>query len=138
MGMIELAIALIYCQKVADWKDREAHEKLMAQTTAINTVRRSMKNSTPQDIELGDIKLKDQRRHSYGSGKRGSIFSLSSDKGSHNSTAHMIKVLLNHIYGPIDWRKAPTDRNKIDYVSRILFPSTFVLFVIFYFTSLNR
>lgn len=136
MGMIELAIALIYCQKVADWKDKEAHEKLVEQTTA--AVRRSMKNVPPQDIELGDIKLKDQRRHSYGSGKRGSIFSLSSDKASHNSTAHLIKVLLNHIYGPIDWRKAPADRNKIDYVSRILFPSTFLLFVIFYFTSLNR
>jgi hypothetical protein len=51
--------------------------------------------------------------------------------------SHVVKQLLNHIYGEIDWRKAPGDRNKIDYCARVLFPLAFALFVIAYFVVLH-
>lgn len=43
-----------------------------------------------------------------------------------------VKNLLLSIYGHIDWYKAPTDRNKVDYVARVLFPTSFCMFVFIY------
>ena len=52
--------------------------------------------------------------------------------------SHWIKNFLHSVYGHIDWYKAPTDRNKVDYVARILFPSSFALFVIIYILCLYQ
>ncbi|XP_015786003.1 glycine receptor subunit alphaZ1 isoform X2 [Tetranychus urticae] len=49
-----------------------------------------------------------------------------------NKVSHAIKLALNKIYGPVDWFKNPLDRNKIDYVARVLFPLTYILFLIIY------
>lgn len=67
--------------------------------------------------------------------KRASVISLGSAKVS-RSSSHLIKLLLTRVYGHVDWRKAPRERNKIDYVARILFPSLFALFVTIYFSLL--
>lgn len=151
MALIELAVALIYVQKVADWKeDHEACERQLL-STAIGTETSKPASAPSQtlhpppspgaesDTELNERKYsQSMRRSSYAYSKRGSIFTLSGEKdNSGKNTARLIKTLLNHIYGPIDWRKSPQDRNKIDYVARILFPSSFLIFVIFYFTTLN-
>ena len=135
MALIELAIALIYVQKVADWKDREARDHLPAEILKAE----SPAEPSECDTEQGErILSQTASKLSYGYAKRASIFTLGSDKENANkSTAHLIKNLLNHVYGPVDWRKSPQDRNKVDYVSRILFPSAFLIFVIFYFTSLS-
>lgn len=139
MALIELAIALVYVQKVADWKDREARDSREQSLVAETLKTEAQVAASNGDIELGERTLAQSfRRHSYAFARRASIFTIGGDKeNSTRSSAHLIKTLLNHIYGPIDWRKSPQDRNKIDYVSRILFPSAFFLFVVFYFTSLN-
>lgn len=67
--------------------------------------------------------------------KRASVISLGSAKVS-RSSSHLIKLLLTRVYGQVDWRKAPRERNKIDYVARILFPALFAIFVIIYFSFL--
>lgn len=43
-----------------------------------------------------------------------------------------LKNFLDSVYGQIDWYKAPSDRNKVDYVSRLLFPTMFAVFIIIY------
>ena len=45
-------------------------------------------------------------------------------------TSHWIKRMLIKVYGEIDFEKNPLDRNKVDYISRILFP-------ILYFISIS-
>ena len=135
LALIELAVALIYVQRVADWKDREGEEPLSSETMPDETPTESIEG----DTELEERKLSQPGRlHSRAYAKRASIFSLGSDReGSNKNTAHLIKAMLNQIYGPIDWRKSPQDRNKVDYVSRILFPSAFCIFITLYFTLLN-
>jgi hypothetical protein len=156
MALVELAIALIYVQKVADWKeDREACERQLL-SAAIRTETAKSASPVPpalhslnlhpppspgadSDTESSERRFSMMRRPSGAYSKRGSIFTLGGEKDNSpgKNTAHLIKTLLNHVYGPIDWRKSPQDRNKIDYVARILFPSSFLIFVIFYFTTLN-
>lgn len=46
--------------------------------------------------------------------------------------AHFIKVALNRVYGEIDYKKNPMDRNKVDYVARVLYPVLFFIFIIIY------
>ena len=147
MALIELAVALLYVQRVADWKDREAREEqqhkllqevMRRESVAVPT---SSSEGSACDVEQGDSGSRlgaSLRPRSFSFAKRASIFTLGGDKEvAGKSTAHLIKILLNHVYGPIDWRQSPQDRNKVDYVSRIMFPSAFLLFVVFYFTSLN-
>jgi hypothetical protein len=45
---------------------------------------------------------------------------------------HWLKNFLHSVYGQIDWYKAPSDRNKVDYISRLLFPIMFLIFTIIY------
>lgn len=46
--------------------------------------------------------------------------------------SHGIKVALSKIYGKVDWTKAPLNRNKVDYTSRILFPFLYLTFILVY------
>lgn len=46
---------------------------------------------------------------------------------------YIIDMTLIFFYGEIDWKKAPLTRNKLDYVSRILFPTMFACFLVIYF-----
>ena len=47
----------------------------------------------------------------------------------------IIGCLLFYVFGNIDYTKDPLGRNKVDYASRILFPFTYILFVIIYVLS---
>ena len=49
-----------------------------------------------------------------------------------------LKNFLQSVYGQIDWYKAPSDRNKVDYVSRLLFPIMFIVFIIIYVLILHN
>ncbi|XP_053213116.1 glycine receptor subunit alpha-2-like isoform X2 [Panonychus citri] len=49
-----------------------------------------------------------------------------------NKMSHAIKLVLNKVYGNVDWNKNPLDRNKVDYAARIIFPFAYVLFLIVY------
>lgn len=79
------------------------------------------------------------RRHSY-------HFTKQDSNGEHHhhhhhqnaQLSHVVKQLLNHVYGDVDWRKAPGDRNKVDYCARILFPTTFIIFIVCYFVVLLK
>jgi len=53
---------------------------------------------------------------------------------SYDSTriSHFIKVVLNRVYGEVDYKKNPMDRNKVDYAARIVFPALFLLFIVIY------
>ncbi|KAI1296502.1 hypothetical protein HDE_04857 [Halotydeus destructor] len=46
--------------------------------------------------------------------------------------SHWIKSVLYKVYGHVDFTKNPLDRNKVDYVCRIVFPITYLIFIIVY------
>ncbi|XP_054166062.1 glycine receptor subunit alpha-2-like [Oppia nitens] len=46
-----------------------------------------------------------------------------------------VSNILYYAFGNIDYMKDPLSRNKVDYVSRLLFPFAFILFVIIYILS---
>jgi hypothetical protein len=48
-------------------------------------------------------------------------------------TSRFINIVLQEVYGDVDFSKNPMDRNKIDYISRIIFPLFYVIFIIGYF-----
>jgi hypothetical protein len=154
LALLELAFALIYCQKIQDAKEREFKESPPATPTLPVVI----ENGTPPNqlsavtLEMMDIKNKNNilhlpekyRRHSYNFPKLGhngvdtEVEKTPSRKTSHSkSTAHLIKTILTQIYGEVDWRKSPQVRNKIDYVARIIFPTSFAVFVFFYFFILH-
>lgn len=45
---------------------------------------------------------------------------------------HWIKETLIRVYGDIDFKKNPLDRNKVDYCARIVFPLVYLLFIFIY------
>lgn len=45
---------------------------------------------------------------------------------------HYLSMLVYKVFGPINFEKAPTNRNKIDYLARIVYPCTWILFVFLY------
>lgn len=53
---------------------------------------------------------------------------------SYNSgrVSHWIKTTMIRVYGDVDYKKNPMDRNKVDYASRIIFPLLFFTFIIIY------
>jgi hypothetical protein len=53
---------------------------------------------------------------------------------SYNSSklSHWIKTMLSRVYGEVDYKKNPMDRNKVDYVCRILVPLLYFVFIIIY------
>lgn len=201
LALLELAVALLYCQRLQDAKDeaKEEEEKRKESLTDDN----AEKNNNNQTVipvsdimpgkviqpQKGEVALEmmsehqDQpespptkqykllplpngnisnpskyRRHSYHvtrfapeSSSKEKLTIPDDDplqpqnhhrRKSHSTlhprnTAHIIKAILNQVYGQVDWRKSPHVRNKIDYVSRILFPTSFAFFVFFYFFILN-
>lgn len=143
VALVELAVALLYAQRVADWKDQsESETRLVEEATKLEMqIADQMKQSFNQsdNESVGDrTKLDPHLQHVRTTrvfGKRESVISLGDTKVT-RSSAHFIKQLLTHIYGDVDWRKSPRERNKIDYLSRILFPTSFFLFVVAYFSFL--
>ena len=177
MALIELAMALLYAQKVTDKKDEEERRKqrLMeeealrvqeeltgggvcgscgtaAATPATPTLthaphsfaahmdRENSVTSFSNAFNGSAVNADTVRRMSRDQrarlrDKRPSVISLGAEKVSKKSS-HLIKLLLTYVYGQVDWRKSPRERNKIDYVARVFFPSAFLLFVIVYFTYL--
>ena len=47
----------------------------------------------------------------------------------------MSNWLLRFVFGPIDHYRDPQGRNKVDYVSRILFPFVLLVFVFVYIVA---
>jgi hypothetical protein len=45
---------------------------------------------------------------------------------------HWIKETLIRVYGDVDFKKNPLDRNKVDYCARILFPIVYLIFIVIY------
>ena len=189
LALLELAAALIYCQKIQDSKDSKEDEKKQVEGCKKKSSDTSVESLPPTpaicenghglhqqavpsvSLDLTTINNNNNknhqhnrfqphnktysnllplpekyRRHSYHFSKFGPNDNLSNDaekpslrKGSHShsSAANLLQSVLNQVYGEIDWRKSPQVRNKVDYVARILFPSTFALFVFFYFFILH-
>lgn len=46
--------------------------------------------------------------------------------------SNWIKRILIKIYGEVDFKKNPLDRNKVDYCARIIFPLLYLIFIVIY------
>lgn len=162
LALLELALALIYCQRIQDSKETEKSggkkkESLesasLPVTPRIETVffgrQQQPQTALPAvNLEMTNVNnhhslnnMKN-RSHSYQLPLNGEFPELNelSEKDKETTsrkTSHVIKTILNQVYGEVDWRKSPQVRNKIDYVSRILFPTSFAIFVFVYFFILH-
>ena len=162
LALLELALALIYCQRIQDSKETEKSggkkkESLesasLPVTPRIETVffgrQQQPQTALPAvNLEMTNVNnhhslnnMKN-RSHSYQLPLNGEFPELNelSEKEKETTsrkTSHVIKTILNQVYGEVDWRKSPQVRNKIDYVSRILFPTSFAIFVFVYFFILH-
>lgn len=47
--------------------------------------------------------------------------------------SHCISAALIRIYGHVDYEQNPLDRNKVDYIARLLFPFIYLLFLLVFF-----
>lgn len=163
MALLELAAALIYCQKINDEKDESVKPDNISidgstASTTVDTIVHVESNETIEEAEPQTptrltpamaFKLKNRKqslpasmfsfkRQSHDFGHKSSHHHHHHHHDRHSAhLSHTVKQLLNHIYGEIDWRKAPGDRNKIDYCARIIFPASFGIFVICYFFVLG-
>ena len=152
MALFELAFALIYCRSVEQRKEAEKHGHKDTETHKPHHKLRS--SATPGPGHLLDVH--DLERQ-LGIGKKFK-YDLTKPNDHHGqesvpssphpsdrsfgarnslSASHMIKTALNHVYGNVDWGKKPQDQNKVDYVSRILFPVMFFFFVALYAIALH-
>ena len=157
MALLELAAALIYVHMVEDAKEKNAKNTALSSdvTTDTTSIADSEKSPglTMKVPRLATIKPRKQSLPAKLFLRNNSSYDLESDCGSrkdadnlhhhHNHhlqrhVSHAVKQILNHVYGDIDWRKAPGVRNKVDYCSRILFPVCFFVFCICYFVVLIR
>lgn len=152
MALFELAFALIYCRRVDEKNEAEKLGVTLRDMEAHKAHKRKI--STPQGpnnlLDVHDLERQ------LGLGKKFKYELTKPDSHDENAPAspnlservysghrnsltpsHMIKTALNQIYGNVDWRKSPQDRNKVDYVSRILFPVMFFLFVALYAITLH-
>jgi hypothetical protein len=160
-ALVELAIALLYAQRVTEWKEQEEKEKQLEaeaekldaeiearvreyhHQTSISNKCKNMSNSSMSNMDGDMMKLdphlllkRQSKSHFNFNNKRDSLISMG-DTRMTRSSSHLIKLMLTHVYGHVDWRKCPRERNKIDYVSRILFPLSFTIFVTAYFMYLE-
>lgn len=122
--LIELGVAVMYIHRVDERKSSFDLEKSPSPSPCpsmghISVLELEKKKREKESESHLTVKFDRERR-------RFSTDIIKPDPG------HWIKNLLNTVYGHIDWYKAPRDRNKVDYVARILFPSSFALFVVAY------
>lgn len=150
MALFELAFALIYCRSVEQRKEAELnHGHKDMDHKPHNKLRSSAAPGHLLDVH-------DLERH-LGLGKKFKYDLTKPDSHGHEdnvpssphpsdrsfgprsslTASHMIKTALNHVYGNVDWGKRPQDQNKVDYVSRILFPVMFFFFVALYAIALH-
>ncbi|KAI1278701.1 Glycine receptor subunit beta [Halotydeus destructor] len=156
MALLELAAALVYKHQVEDKKEiasKKAESTTSSLSGSVDSVDELPPHTMPT-LQVPDAHLNNNfqrkqslpsrifhfRRHSYQFSK-----SLDSEVNHHASHHHhhehvgsIVKQLLTHVYGDVDWRKAPGDRNKIDYCSRIVFPLAYLLFCVCYFIYLMQ
>lgn len=79
IALIELAIALIYVQKVADWKERESRES-REQRCISDVLKAEVQDTTPCDSDIESTEQKIYlRKPSLPFAKRASIFTLGGD-----------------------------------------------------------
>ena len=104
--LIEMGFAVVYKHQV---EERSEDEKSIGSPTPFKTV--------PSEISMEPLSFEKRR------------FSTEILKPEVNK---WVKTVLNSIYGHIDWSKAPTDRNKVDYVARIVFPLSFAASISIY------
>lgn len=147
MALFELAFALIYVRSVDEKKEKEKVEDLEGPKSH-KQVRSGGTSGPGHLLDVHDLerRLGVGKKFKYdftkpGDGEHqvpGSPSHSDRSFGRNSLTAsHVIKTALNHVYGNVDWRKSPQDRNKIDYVSRILFPVMFFFFVALYAIALH-
>ena len=131
MALIELGFAVVYIHRVEERKSslesgesascpsssRNINARVQSQLNTSNSTA-SFKSSSNSINNLGVYDNR-RRRVSYDFIVRPEI-------------GHWLKNFLDSVYGQIDWYKAPSDRNKVDYVSRLLFPLSFMFFTAVY------
>jgi hypothetical protein len=129
MALIELGFAVVYIHRVEERK---------------SNVERNSENSEPPSPKI-NARVQQHLKASNSNN------SLKSSKSSNNlgvydnnrrrvsydfivrpEIGHWLKNFLDSVYGQIDWYKAPSDRNKVDYISRLLFPLSFIFFCAIY------
>ena len=143
MALFELAFALIYVRSIDEKKEKEKIEDLGTPKS-----HKQLRTGPGHLLDVHDLERRlgvgkkfkyDFTRPSDGEHEVPGSPSHSDRSFGRNSltASHMIKTALNHVYGNVDWRKSPQDRNKIDYVSRVLFPVMFFFFVALYAIALH-
>lgn len=131
MCLLELGLAVVYIHRVDERKSSVDFENSPSCPSLTSYLEREKKKDKERE------KMKEKEREMN---RTESHLSVKFDRERRRFSAdiikpdpgHWIKNLLNTVYGHVDWYKAPRDRNKVDYVARILFPSTFALFVLIY------
>ncbi|KAI1278007.1 Serine/threonine-protein kinase 10 [Halotydeus destructor] len=106
-GLIEYAVAIIYVNSVEDLKEGN---KMPSSAVVYST-----NSDTTDGLPV--------------------LRSATGLAAKLHPVAHYVKLVLKKVYGPLDWTKAPLNRNKIDYASRIIFPCLYVAFILIYFFS---
>jgi len=124
MALIELGFAVVYIHRVEERKSLDTESNPDSNKEINARVQSSLKHS----ISKASLKESKSSSNLYDHNKR----RVSYDFIIRPEIGHWLKNFLDSVYGQIDWYKAPSDRNKVDYVSRLVFPLTFIFFVIFY------
>lgn len=162
-ALCELALALVYVHSVEERKAKAQQDMLRndSSSTEICSVssacsRRQKRASIANIFYRKHLSVPDLEQHER-------------EQDHHYRTvSHMVKSILNRVYGEIDWKVShvvaidnllaqwilcnlipfgsvrfrsqakPGDYNKIDYCARILFPVAYAVFVITYFCVVLR
>lgn len=114
MALVELAFAVVYVHNLEDKKTKDKDSETGSIRTQLSVV----------DLSKCDEKSLKRR--------------ASSGEVLKKDLSHWIKNVLVGVYGPVDWSKAPLDRNKVDYCARVLFPCIFALFIFVYTMVLHN
>jgi len=117
MSLIEFAVAISWAWRANDRKAARATQVLL------------LTNSRQQffKLKLFSFQLK-------GLTEIPKTVGYVNDSWFHICGRFIGNVLIN-VFGNIDYTKDPLSRNKVDYASRIIFPVTYVLFVLIYIFS---
>lgn len=159
MALIELGFAVVYIHSVEERKSKGLTGCIAASTSKPSSNSDNGNSSPPENGASGmrlkpnlpklNINVKDKPStkdkdkdnekpppspSGYDRDKR----RFSYDFIVRPEVGHWLKNFLQSVYGQIDWYKAPSDRNKVDYVSRLLFPIMFIVFIIIYVLILHN
>lgn len=112
MSLVEYAVAIIYANTVEDRKDYSWSSK---PSVSCITAARNTGHLIEMPVEIP------------GSNYR--------NKTLETALKKMVAKLLTAVYGNVSWTKNPLQRNKVDYLARIVFPASYCLFTVVYFVA---